>query len=390
MPFEIDYGRHVPIGFAAEAVAKGTPNTRVRFAGFYSSEDGDEFLSCLDGFSSMLLDRMPPGKRPRESQVDHFVAIIRKGGKATLYVNELSLTGMVSPKRAFKAGDPISKDDIADIHKASFDGIAFPADAGIVFLVSVGWRKGLFFDYMPLHPIDPQPRTADPNRILAEVVTYLSFPERLKITEDQWTELFRQRWFPFIGLSTDQLRAILTHATLKAPIDSLLDDMVDAARSNCRGLRELVAAQAELRDHRETLTKALEHFETADYLSCSSMLFPRIEGILRHLNSATPERPTQANLAAAAILDPKKFRHSKSLLFPDKFHEFLRDVYFADFDPMNVTDVSRHTVSHGVAPETKLNLKSAFMAVLILEQIVRLMPPLAGDGVDAAKDSLKS
>ena len=208
---------------------------------------------------------------------------------------------------------------------------------------------------------------------------YLAFQDRFKISDDQWAELFRQRWFPFIGLSSDQLRAILHHASLKVPIDPLLDDMVEDAKAHCIRLREMVATHSALGDHKETLTKALQHFESGDYLSCATMLFPRIEGILRQRkDDALPGRATQTNLAAAAVADPDESRHSLSLLLPQKFRQFLDEIYFADFDPSNIEDVSRNTVSHGVAPEDKLSLKSAFMAVLILEQVVRLMPPATG------------
>lgn len=61
-----------------------------------------------------------------------------------------------------------------------------------------------------------------------------------------------------------------------------------------------------------------------------------------------------------------------SLLLPDRFKEFLETVYFAPFDPTNVTDVSRHSVSHGVAPEEKLDLKSATIALLVIEQLLFL------------------
>lgn len=376
MPFEIDYGHKVPMGFVAEPVPRGSSTVRVRLTAFYSSEDGDDFITCLDGFSSTLLDMLPPGSRPRESQIDHLVAIIRKGGKATVYINELNVTGKVRPKRAVEAGEPVRKDDIADIHEVEFEGIELPPDSALVIILSVGWRKGLYFDFSPLDPDNPRPRAVDPRILLAEIYTYLSFQDRFKISDDQWDELFRQRWFPFIGLSTDQLRAILNHASLKAPIDPLLEDMVEEAQVHCARLRSMVSAHSALHDHRETLTRALQHFESGDYLSCATMLFPRIEGILRQRKKEVlPGRITQANLATAAVTDPSESRHSLSLLLPQKFNQFLEEVYFADFDPSNIEDVSRNTVSHGIAPEDKLSLKSALMAVLILEQIVRLMPP---------------
>jgi hypothetical protein len=48
---------------------------------------------------------------------------------------------------------------------------------------------------------------------------------------------------------------------------------------------------------------------------------------------------------------------------------FLKDVYFAGFDPVSPSGLSRHTVAHGVAPSEDFNLKSGTMGFLILEQI---------------------
>ena len=376
MKYEFKYGDQIPMGFVAEAAAKSSKAVRVKLAGFHSSEDGNDMITCLEGISSTILDMLPTEKRPRESQIDHLVAVVRKDKTATVYVNELAMTAKVRSKKAVKAGEPVRKDDIADIHEVDFEGIDIPADAGVVIILSIGWRKGLYFDYTPIAPDAPQPRAVDIKVLLAEIYTYLAFQDRFKVTEEQWAELFRQRWFPFIGMSTDQQRAILNHAALKAPIDTLLDDMVEDAKRHSVGLREMIFQHSALGPHRATLTKALEHFEADDYVSCATMLFPRIEGIMRQRkDEVLPGRSSQARLAEAAVADPGGGRHSLSLLLPQKFREFLDEVYFADFDPSNIKDVSRNTVSHGVAPEAQFTFKSAFMAVLILEQIVRLMPP---------------
>jgi hypothetical protein len=70
-------------------------------------------------------------ERPRESAIDHLVAIIRKGAKATVFINELDIIGVVRAKGGVSAGDPVSKDDIANIHAVEFAGLDLPADAGL-------------------------------------------------------------------------------------------------------------------------------------------------------------------------------------------------------------------------------------------------------------------
>jgi len=313
------------MGFVAKAAPKGSATVEVALRGFYSSEDGESLIACLDGFSKTILDMIPPERRPRESQVEHLVASIRKDGKATVYVNELTMTAKFRAKRAVAAGQPVGKDEVADIKEIELGGVELSKDAALVVILSVGWRKGVYFDFTPIAPEVASPREIDQKILLAELFTYLVFQDRFRISDEQWTELFRQGWFPFIGLTQDQLRSILTHASLKAPIDPLLDEMVDDARKHAARLRELVANHAYLVEHKETLTRGLQHFESGDYLSSATMLYPRIEGVLRQRKAEIiPGKATQETLALAAISDPTNSRHSLSLLLPQKFRRFRK------------------------------------------------------------------
>jgi hypothetical protein len=55
---------------------------------------------------------------------------------------------------------------------------------------------------------------------------------------------------------------------------------------------------------------------------------------------------------------------------PAKFRDYLEQVYFKKWNPGDAAaHLSRHTVSHGVAPEELFNKKSAVLAVLTLLQL---------------------
>lgn len=376
MPFDIDYGSQIPMGFAAAAAAVESPSATVRLSGFVSSEDGDELVTCLEGISDWVLNRVPAEKRILESQVDHVLLLVSGNGKAKAYINELELVGQMRLKTALEPGASITVDDVADVHEMEFSDVDIPADVGLVILLSIGWRKGLFFDFAPIAPHGARKRTINPKALLAQIYTYLAFQERLKISEQEWEELFRQGWFPFIGLSTDQLRAILTQVRLGRPIDPLLDGFAQSTKLLSKRLRELIIERSDLRAHSLTLTKSLSHFEAGDYLSCTTMLFPRIEGVMRDWKrTVRPGPANQKTLSSAAVTEQRESRHALSLMLPQKFQQFLVEVYFAQFDPDAVEGVSRNTVAHGVAREDQFNLKSALLGVLILDQLVRLITP---------------
>ena len=93
----------------------------------------------------------------------------------------------------------MTKDDIADIVHLDL-GVDIPEDAGFIFVFSVGWRKGLFFDYGPIGPAQ-EPRLYDVGSVLAQAYAHVLFQELFSITEVEWGCLFASKWFPFAGLT---------------------------------------------------------------------------------------------------------------------------------------------------------------------------------------------
>src|SRR2546423_1709037 len=139
MPVELQLDG-VPAGYTVTGARQGEL-CPVIVREFTSSEDGDLFISRLEGLPSELIGLLPPEIRIRCSMVDNLLAIIRRDRSATLYVNELPIKLGVRAKRAIQAGQSILADDIADIETFEFLGVEIPQDAGVVVLFSQGWRK---------------------------------------------------------------------------------------------------------------------------------------------------------------------------------------------------------------------------------------------------------
>ena len=146
MPAEINFGMP-PAGYAS-APARATDQTAsVQFREFTSTEDGQYFIQRLEGFPSEILGKL--SFPIRASQVDHMLAICRRDGKATVYVNELEQRTSVRFARSVEAGEPVTKDDFVDVERLEL-GVRILDDAGVLFIFSVGWRKGLFYDFGPV------------------------------------------------------------------------------------------------------------------------------------------------------------------------------------------------------------------------------------------------
>jgi len=151
-------GESPTLGYAVDAAAREGEEVRVSSTEFTSSEDGEIFVTRLEGIAQELLSALPEKARVQPSQVDHLVGIYRKDMTATVYLNECFIRAQVRSARRIEAGELATEDDIADVLSASFvvrangEEVVFPPDAGLMVVFSSGWRKGLFFDQAPLLP----------------------------------------------------------------------------------------------------------------------------------------------------------------------------------------------------------------------------------------------
>jgi hypothetical protein len=370
MPFEITLN-DLPAGYAASAGKKGE-KVSVITREFTSSEDGDIFISRLEGYPSQIINSIPSGSGVKSSTVDHLLAIIRRDKTATVYVNELSIVVKATIKgRDIEAGLFIYSDDIADIQKLEFHGITIPDDVGIIVLLSKGWRKGLYYDLKPLVPPDFSPRDYDLEMLCGQYYAYLSFQHLFKLTDAEWDALIAQKWFPFISLKHRTIQEIINYAKAGWNVDGLTEKIGEELTELLPAMLKKWERNNLFQSHLPIFKQAVERYLAGDYISTTSNLYPRIEGLMRtYLSSLSQNiRPSSKNLVASVVDAGSKQRHSFSLLLPNNFRRYLEDVYFANFDPNNPDVLSRHSVAHGVAPVDDYSLKGATIGLLILDQL---------------------
>jgi hypothetical protein len=370
MPTEIRLDK-LPCGVSAESTF-GPGEITVRTREFVTSQDGSLLTDRLEGFPDEALNKLPNGWTIPRAIIDHLLIIVRRDRTAIVYLNELDLRTSVRTKRALKAGEPIGRDDIADIVKLDL-GVRVAPDTGVVLVLSAGWRKALFYDFGPLHPDNQIERTFDLELLAAQMYSELLFQELHRISDVAWDRLFEQRWFPFRSLTTDLIRQLISHATEGWPITSLMPKVVEETRARCDGLVIAIAANSMLANHHLVLKNAIGRYLERDFVSCVSILFTRIEGILRELCTvAAPDRPTtQANLASVVA----QSANESSPLLPHRFEDYLRRVYFASFDPGATSKfASRNSVGHGIAAADAFSEEAATIGVLILEHLLYHLP----------------
>ena len=362
---EIDM-ENPPAGYVLEAAREGE-DALVQCLEFTSTEDGQHFIQRLEGIPNNILAKMQSQTLP--SQIDHMLAICRRDGTATIYLNELGIKGHIRAARPVNAMQDLHKDDVADIESLEL-GVDIPDDSGFLFLFSVGWRKGLFYDFAPVVGKEPKARQYDPGGALTQAYAHLMFQERFSISDAEWESLFQSQWFPFVGMGDRGINGLISQIRSDWDPDELLNEITTEVCARVPGMVEGWQKLSPFQPHLKILERAAERFQKKDYVSCTSLLFPRIEGILRthqsSLGAPTSYKPGSLSKSAVA----SKIGNDKSLLMPHRFLEYLNDIYFANFNPQSQNiSVSRHSVGHGVADQSKFDQKSAVIGILLVNQL---------------------
>lgn len=369
MPWEIKFDNLI-LGYLVTAGRPGEEVT-VQDVEFASSEDGGHFITLLEGIPSQILQKISATPPIMPSSVDHMLVIVRPDKTCTAYINELKIIALMQTKRAANAGETIFKNDIADIREIRFEGIDIPNEYGVLYLFSIGWRKGMYYDFSPLRPNEGLKRTYDLNRKIAQFHLYLMFQDRFKISEETWNKMFTQGWFPFISLTQACIKNIINYANNSWCIDDALETISNEVKDGLPKWLGKWKRLAQFSDHFELLEKAVERFQNRDFISTVAILYPRIEGVMRsrHKSVSPNQNRKQKNLVTSTLSGVDPDLNPKLLLLPNKFSKYLDEVVFADFDPNNPKGLSRNTVSHGVADAAGFSEKSACIGFLILNQL---------------------
>lgn len=357
----------MPFAGCSEEVAKPGETARVVVSGFYSSEDGLALIEKLEGAPSILLGKLCPPVPP--SRVDHLLAVIDRSGAATIYVNELHMVAKARSAKSCKAGQVLTPDDVADVGELEV-GVSIPAECGVVFVISVGWRKALYFDFGPLVSGDAL-RVSQIAETLGQVYSYLVYQERSDLTSAEWEAITNAGWFPFIGLTMKVVKTMRALAVAGRPIDEVTDEAAGEVAQRLDDWRGAWSVNASFSDHAPFLDAAIARFRDGDFISASSILYQRIEGLMRSnaASSCKEGKLSQKLLAQHAVPNASDGRFSPML--PARFLDYLTNVYFADFSPDDANlPANRNTISHGVVAAAQMSKKAAAVGFLIIRQLL--------------------
>jgi hypothetical protein len=375
MPYEIVL-EAPPAGYTMHHSSgiEGTP-ALVAVREFKSSEDGELFLSRLEGFPSQWIAQIPSSSGVTPSTIDHLLAIIHRDLRVTLYVNECTVHATVLLNRRVEAGEVIYENDVVDIDALNFEGVVFPKDAAILCVFSAGWRKGMFFDFTALEPGAPE-RDYDVEQLLGSFMAYVRSQRVFHLNEADWTYLIEWQWFPFVTLPKSLKSKIIAFARDRQDLDRLVPELAEAAKELLPRMLERWSESSVFEPHLQLLRHAAQKFDESDFVSCTAILYPRIEGLLRTAHEAigAKKNATQKALSNTGVTAGGKDHHPFSWLLPDMFRRYLDDAYFANFEPGKPAKLSRNSIGHGVASADEFNQKAAAIGFFILDQLFYFMP----------------
>lgn len=378
MPFRFSFDE-LPGGVALSSALDGEMlsfSTRL----LLSTEDGSDFISHIEaiwGFFSEAL--RPSGISP--SQVDHFLAVIDRNKTATLYLNELQQEVLVRAKRGVQRGQPCHKDDIAEIEELVLldaEGRQieiFPND-GLVLIMSVGWRKCLYYDFEVLVPESP-PRSVNLPRLFGQLYRQLFFRELYSITEDQWSAMRNWCWFPFMWMTQEDRNKIICFSTRLDEPKQLFEEVCENYKAMLKERSQSWHLLASFNEHSSFIEKAVEHHLNGDYLSAIQVLYPRIEGIMRRLHLLnSPGSSVQQRTMVEAVV---KGHDEYSILFPAQFRKYLNEFYFRAFnESTGDLPLSRNSVAHGTSLPSDYDFVKSSLGFMICDQIFFFLGPLKG------------
>jgi len=353
-------------GFATQAAADG--QTLIMLVkGLFTAEEGRSFYAIMEGLDAHFLGPYRAAGFG-VSTIDHCLVLLSREGKAIVYVNHLPIMLKIMARRSLEAGEQVKRSDIGPIAEVILGDIEVPPATAVLFYFSVGWRRGVYVDFMPHqgHPL------GDLRRVFGQAYERLWYAELFSVPANLWPKIFELGWFPFISLIGGPFEELL--GFLERDIVAVWEEKI-FARYGDAAVNEMLAGWKDvqlLREHLPFLERGVERYLAEDYLSAVSNVWPRIEGILRFIYSGPDAKPGQKRL----LEDMRKVLEEKVIVpetyMPSLFGEYLVTFYYRDFrlTPGETVDLSRHSHAHGVATSATYDRKKALLGLLIVQQLV--------------------
>lgn len=359
-----------PAGYAL-AAAEGGQTVPVAQKGFFTDYDGDIFYKILESTSAEFLQPWMNDKTERGSMIRNFLIFRDKENHAEVYINFDTIASVVSKrisKDGIRKGERVSSEDIGDIREISFPEITLRKDCGVIYFFTLGWRRGVYFDYLPLQP-DSTYQCQNLEMVFAAIHTVLLHPNLYRKYPKIKDAMFERGWFPFIRLLGWRINEIIEGLSNGFKLDKIEEKIVNSFdKEDINTMYNGWLTKQNFKGQETFIRKAIDEYFEGDYISAIHILYPHIEGLMQQL-CFNGEDVGKSKTIVHKLTETAKINCSgQNLFLPDEFEEYLNIIFFPKID-FSTVPLTRHTVTHGIADGEKFTRVKAFQAILILDQM---------------------
>jgi hypothetical protein len=347
-----DFTLNMPmLGFFASP-AQGGEQVQVQTQGFLTSDDGPLLYTYLDGFYECVLAHgvpLPPEK------IHTALVSIRGGTRVTAIVNP-TLRARVLTKVDVKAGDPMFRDQLADVVDMWIPGFDLPDCGALAFLFQIGWRRAFYFDFSAHAPgtqIDAP--LGDVSALLGSLHGALLLRDRIRLESNVLNKMAAVGWFPFVRLSKKQSEDLYRHFEYDwdpaKPIATILGEIGPTIPA----MVESWGSKPAFAPHLDVLKTGARLFSQQEYVGAASTVLPKLEGVLRHLYAGAVDKPNAPELRRHVVGRMRANVVGYTALLPEAFMSYLETYFYAGFNlNAGVAPPSRNAFMHGVGPDAML------------------------------------
>ncbi|MCC7383258.1 MAG: hypothetical protein IT384_15585 [Deltaproteobacteria bacterium] len=360
----------VPEVLAGFAINSARANERVELLvqGFFTSDDGPQLYQYLDDIYASVLRR---GTNLGPEDIKVALINIRRN-RASMLLNP-PLEMLVVTTRGVEKGAPVCLDDLADVVSVRFPGHDLPSDGALVFIFQQRWRRGLYFDLRHAHdpkqaPIRP---LGDVSALLGSLWCALLHRDRIRMDSSVLAKMAAGGWFPFTRLSTSTVMSLYKQFELGWDPSEVVERACAEITPHLPAIVDAWAKKPAFEPHIGVLRDAARLYTQGEHRAAATMIWPKIEGVLRHIYAGTKDRPNAHDLRRELAGRIRANVNGYTALLPERFIAYLETYYYASFD-LAKGDVSesRHAFAHGVGPDDRMvDPTYALRLFLMLDQV---------------------
>ncbi len=344
------------------------------------TSDHRDFYRYIDRLTSHILN--PASATP--NAVANMVCVIHEDDSCDVYLNDFKVHALIRAKKNVEAAELLNANKIADITRITLPEIEFTETDRVVACLKVGWKFGLYFDLdrgPHLGPGDREPLNVDRmERQLGSLFRTLLFHDVYQAIQSgpHYERLLEDGWFPYIELLPAEFSRLAERYASNFEIQDQIVQLTASFDAERLGvLTEKWWSSPPFASHRPIIEAGISAFADNDSkgdIVAIATLWPQVEGVLRRILYSDTGKGRRVKssefIRHLTTAVEQEAGETGTLMFPEEFSSFLRDFGFANFDiETGEIDMSRNTVSHGIADPIDFTRARALQLILMLDQI---------------------